>query len=118
MSKLTKAQRLAMRRAAVESMVGDLERGRRVHARVGGHLVETLGQEIAMQRSKLDDLTWAETATDEEIQARIDEIAATLSPEALACKYGIVRGLTLEEVTAISRIENLEVVLGTHPGVR
>jgi len=114
----TKAERLAMRKQVVGTMVVDLERGRRVHARVGGHLVETLGQEIAMHRTKLDDLTWAERATDEEIQARIDEIAAGLSPEALACKYGNVRGLTLEEVTAISRIENLEVVLGTHPGVK
>jgi len=114
----TKAERLAMRRRAVETMVNDLERGKKVHARVGGHLVETLGQEIAMQRAKLDDLEWAEGRTNAEIQARIDEIAATLSPEVLACKYGNVRGLTLEEVKAISRIENLEVVLGTHPGVR
>lgn len=118
MPKTTKAQRLAMRQQAVGAMVADLERGRRVHARVGGHLVETLGQEIAMQRAKFDDLEWADGKTDAEIKARIDEIAATLSPEALACKYGNVRGLTLEEVTAISRIENLEVVLGTHPGVK
>jgi len=98
-------------------MVDDLKRNRRVLARVGGHVVETLGEEVAFQEARIQNLEWAETATDEEIQQRIQQLESELTPDERLCTCGSVRGLSLETIRTIAMIEDLEIALGIHPAV-
>jgi hypothetical protein len=98
-------------------MIADLKNNERVVQRIGGHTVTTLGEEIKMQTARQTNLQWAKTVTDADIQKRIDELSATLTATELACKYGSVRGLSLEKIETIAKIEDLEIALGTHPGV-
>jgi len=98
-------------------MVADLKRNRRVLARVGGHVVETLGEEVAFQEARIQNLEWAETSSDQEIEERVKQLESELDPEERLCKYGSVRGLSLETIRTIAMIEDLEIALGTHPAV-
>jgi hypothetical protein len=99
-------------------MIADLKRNEKVVHRVGGATVKTFGEEIKLQVSRQKNLEWASSATDLEIQAKIAELELSLSKDELACKYGNVRGLSLEKVEVIAKIEDLEIALGTHPGVK
>jgi len=85
--------------------------------RIGGHTIQNLGEEITFQQTRRDNLNWASTATDEEIQQKIQQLEAELTPDELQCKCGSVRGLPLETIQTIAMIEDLEIALGTHPGV-
>jgi hypothetical protein len=98
-------------------MIADLKRNKKVVHRVGGATVKTMGEEIKLQVSRQQNLEWASTVTDTEIQIKVVELEASLSKDELACKYGNVRGLSLEKVEVIAKIEDLEIALGTHPGV-
>jgi uncharacterized protein YicC (UPF0701 family) len=98
-------------------MIADLKANQQVTQRIGGHTVTNLGEEIKMQTARQLNLEWAKTATDADIQAEIDRLSATLTAEELACKYGSVRGMALEKIEVIAKIEDLEIALGTHPGV-
>jgi len=98
-------------------MVADLKRNVRVLARVGGHVVETLGEEVAFQQARIQNLEWAEAAADEEIEQKIKQLESELTPDERLCKYGSVRGLSLESIRTIAMIEDLEIALGIHPAV-
>ena len=101
-------------------MVRDLKRNRTVIARIGGHTTQTMGEEVAFQEGREQNLLWARAATDDAIRQRIRDLEATLTAEERALKYGIVRGLSLETVGTVAQIEDLELALGIHPalGVR
>jgi len=73
---------------------------------------------VGLQEARIQNLEWAARASDKEIQAKIRDLEATLTPDERACKYGCVRGLPLETVKTIAMIEDLEISLGIHPGVR
>ncbi|MBO8169957.1 MAG: hypothetical protein H0Z35_12355 [Thermoanaerobacteraceae bacterium] len=103
---------------AIDRMIADLERNEKVIHRIGGFTAQNLGQEIAFQQARRDNLEWAATAAEEEIQQKIQQLESTLSLEEKACKYGSVRGLPLEKVKIIAMIEDLEIALGIHPGVK
>jgi hypothetical protein len=98
-------------------MIADLGRNQKVVHRIGGATISNLGEEIKFQRSRLENLEWARTATDEAIKEKITDITLTLSADEKACKYGSVRGLTLETIEKIAIIEDLEISIGIHPGV-
>lgn len=102
---------------SINIMISDLSKNRKVMARIGGYTVETMGEEVKMQGTRAANLEWAAAATDAEIQAKISEITSMLTPDERACKYGSVRGLPIETVTAIAMIEDLEIALGTHPAL-
>jgi hypothetical protein len=102
----------------IKPMISDLERNEKVVHRVGGATVRTLGEEIKMQLARQTNLEWASTVTDDDIKLRIADLEATLTAEELACKYGTVRGLSLEKIETIAKIEDLEIALGTHPAVK
>lgn len=98
-------------------MIADLKRNERVVTRVGGATINTLGEEVKFQETRKSNLEWASTVTDTDIKQKISDLEATLTTEELACKYGNVRGLSHESLTAVALIEDLEIALGTHPGV-
>ncbi len=102
---------------ALRPMVSDLKKNRKVLARIGGHTVVDLGEEVSFQEERIQKLEWTRMATDDEIQERIQQLESDLTPEELACKYGIVRGLSWETIKTIAFIEDLEIALGTHPAV-
>jgi len=102
----------------IKPMISDLKRNKKVIRRIGGHVVKTLGEEVRLQEARRDNLIWAQNATDEQIQQKIQELESQLTQDELACKYGSVRGLPLEKVKIIAMIEDLEIALGTHPGVK
>lgn len=107
------------KKAHVAKQIADLEAGKKVVARVGGHTEVGWGGELAFQKARLAELEWASAPgrTDKQIRDRIRAYEAQLPPEALACKYGVVRGLPPEQIELIAKIELLEVALGIHPGV-
>lgn len=98
-------------------MIADLGRNQKVSHRIGGATISNLGEEIAFQRKRLNNLEWARSATDDVIKEKIADITLTLSADEKACKYGSVRGLSLDVIEKIAQIEDLEIALGTHPGV-
>lgn len=98
-------------------MIKDLKANQKVMARVGGATITRLDDEVKLQVSRQTNLIWAQTATDADIQAEIDRLSATLTTAELACKYGSVRGLSLEKIETIAKIEDLEIALGAHPGI-
>lgn len=101
----------------INQMVSGLKANEKVLHRIGGATITNRGEEVAFQQDRVNHLTWAKTATDGDIQTKIDELSATLTTEELACKYADVRGFSLETIKTISHIELLEIALGTHPGV-
>jgi hypothetical protein len=103
--------------SALNVMVTDLERNERVIHRIGGSTTLTLGEEIAFQTERITNLTWAKTVTDTDIESEIQRLESTLTPDELACKYGSIRGLPLEIIETIAKIEDLEIAIGTHPAV-
>jgi hypothetical protein len=101
----------------IKPMISDLKNNVKVINRVGGSTVNNLGEEVKMQEERLTNLTWASTVTDADIEKKINDLSATLTSTELACKYGTVRALSLEKIKTIALIEDLEIALGTHPGV-
>lgn len=108
------------KKAHISKQIADLEAGKKVVARVGGHTEVGWGDELEFQRKRLAEMEWCSVTgrTDKQIRDRIAQYEAQLPPEALACKYGIVRGLPPEQTELIAKIELLEIALGIHPGVR
>lgn len=102
---------------AIESILKSLRAGESIAIRVGGKTLDGPYEEINFQEKRLEVLKWASYAGEEQIKDRIDELASSLSEEELACKYGIVRGLSEQAFAAIAHIEDLEIALGVHPGV-
>jgi hypothetical protein len=102
----------------IKPMISDLRNNVKVVDRVGGSTVKKFGEEIKMQEERLSNLQWASTVTDTDIEKKITELSATLTSTELACKYGSVRALSLEKIKTIALIEDLEISLGTHPGVK
>lgn len=99
-------------------MIEDLKRSRRVDPRVGGTTVRSFGKEIEFQEARRANLEWAKSATDDEIQQEISNLEASISADELACKYGSGRALSIEAFEIVAKIEDLEIALGTHPGVQ
>lgn len=104
--------------AQLQTMVNDLERNVKVIYRIGGVTHTTLGEEIAFQQARIDNLTWVSKASDKQIRARIARLEGALGADVIECKYGSVRGLPLEQVQAIAMVEDLEISLGVHPAVK
>lgn len=109
---------IAAKKAHIQHQIAVLEARTHASATVGGRAVIGPIEEADFQRRRLAELEWAETATDKAIRARIVSHEKGLRPEALACKYGDVRGLSQAEVEAICFVEVLEIAIGTHPGVK
>jgi hypothetical protein len=101
----------------IETMISDLKIEPVVFGKINAPVQVNLNGEIEFQQNRLINLQWATTATDTEIESRINELDATLTPEELGRKYKSMKGLTLEAVQTISKIEDLEIALGTHPAV-
>ncbi|KXG42882.1 hypothetical protein [Tepidibacillus decaturensis] len=95
-----------------------LQNNEKVLQKVGGTVIQNFGEEIKFQQSRIDNLNWAKTVTDQEIHSEITRLESTLTPEELSCKYGITRGLSFGTIEAIAKIEDLEIALGIHPNVR
>ena len=115
---VTRQELIAAKRAHILHQIERLEARTAGTVTIGGRAVIGPLEEIAFQRRRLAELSWAMGATDDEIRARIISHEKALSAQALACKYGDVSGLSSEEVEAVSMIELLEIAIGTHPGVR
>jgi hypothetical protein len=101
----------------IGQMISGLKANEKVLHRIGGVTITNRGEEVAFQQDRVNHLTWAKSATDGEIQTKIDELEASLTTDELTCKYGDVRGLPFETIKTISHIELLEIAIGTHPGV-
>jgi hypothetical protein len=102
----------------INPMIADLQNNVKVVDRVGGATRTNLGEEIKMQQDRLSNLLWAQSVTDTDIQNKIGDLEATLTAQELACKYGTVRALSLEKIKTIALIEDCEIALGIHPGVK
>lgn len=114
---MTKADRINRKLADLDGQLDALKRHQKVFARVGGVTVQDLGEEIRFHQERRQTLADAATMTDDEIRAQISALEATLPAGVINSKYGDVRGIPLEHVLTLSKIELLEVALGTHPGV-
>ena len=91
-------------------MIRDLKANQTAVRRVGGFTVKNLGEEVNLQEAREKNLVWASAA-------KIADLEKQIPRDALACKYGSVRGLPLETIQTIALIEDLEIALGVHPGV-
>lgn len=113
-----KPERIAAKLAHMEYQIDTLRGSDKAVAYVGGgSLPCTRDEEITFQERCRAELAWAQGKTDAEVRTRIKEIEKDLRPGILARKYGDMRGLSLDAVEAIRKIELLEVALGTHPGL-
>ena len=112
-------QAINNKRIMINVMIEALKKNEKAKARIGGFTKEDLGEEVKFQNERLDVLEWAENHTLIEIRQRILDIEATLTTDILQLKYGLVRGIQLEIIKAISEIELLEIAIdewGKHPG--
>jgi 3-methyladenine DNA glycosylase AlkC len=105
---------LQSKKAQIDTMVSDLEANRKVYKRKGGYTIEDAAEEVNFQQERAAVLQWAEDKDEEDIIAEIQALEAQLSPAELNCKYGIVRGLSLETILLISKIELLELSIDEH----
>ena len=95
----------------IQRMIDSLQANEKVLHRIGGFTVESKNDEIEFQQARLSVLTFAETASEEEILTEIHNLESQLAPEELVCKGGIVRGLSLEKILLISKLELLELCI-------
>lgn len=114
---MTKADRINDKLAHLDAQLDALKRHQKVFTRVGGVTIQDLGEEVKFHQERRQTLADAATMTDDEIRARISALEATLPAGVIDSKYGDLRGVPLEHVMTISKIELFEVALGTHPGV-
>jgi len=98
--------------------IESLKAKHRVLARIGSFGVDTRQAEIAFQEERERILLWALKAPDSHIREGIHYLENQLTTEELACKYGEVGGLTMDKILILAMIEDLEIALGIHPGVK
>jgi len=106
--------KIVAKRAQILDTIGRLQAHERIVARVGGYTVTTLGEELRFQQARADLLAWCETAAEAAIRARRAEIHDQLGV-LVEAKYGIVRGLTLEQVELVAFAELLDTALDERP---
>ncbi len=97
---------------AVES----LERGVTVAERWGSRVEQGPLVELALQRVRVDQMIWALGASDAEVDAARVVQEAALSEDERAAKYGACAGLDGDALRRVALVEDLEIVLGLHPG--
>lgn len=115
---MSKADRIASKRAHIAQQVSDLERNEVAVLRVGGGPDKvTHSTQIGWHRGRLALLDWAANANDSAIAARIAQLEASVTAEELACKYGNMQGFSEAAYETLCSIELLELALGTHPAV-
>ena len=79
--------------------------------KVGNYDIKNKSDEVKFQEDRLSVLNWCDNKTEKQIQAKIKRLEKTLSVDELKCKYGTVKGLSIETVLIISKIELLEVAI-------
>ncbi len=96
----------------INMQIDGLKKNVKVLQRIGGMTKQDMGEEVKFQQERLSILEWAENHIEKDIQAKIKELENKLTPEQLACKRGIMRGLPYEVILFLCQIELLELVLG------
>ncbi len=103
----------------INKMVIDLRNNQTVKKRIGGYTVQDVNEEIKFQQDRYSVMQWAESHDTKDIIAEIKVTESKLTTDEKSCKYGIVRGLPLETIALISKVELLELAIeehGKHPG--
>lgn len=112
-------QAIRHKKDQVGIMIQGLKANVKVKKRVGGYTTQDVNEEVIFQQMRHDLAVWAEGATLKAITAKIKTLEKDVEPDVLNCKYGNVRGLPMENIELISKIELLELAIdewGKHLG--
>ena len=94
----------------IQKQIDALKRNEKIVQKLGTTIKTSKNAEIDFQQSRLDNLIRLEAMTLSELEVEKEQLENE-NPDLIECKYGVLRGLSEEQIMIIVKLEQLDLAL-------